>query len=175
MYSYSHKHNALVKTLAASRAVKFTADRIICPGLLFQRFIILSQSGELSLHEVMKHELSAFPPSLLEAKNQLRPPDKPALLKAIRNHASSAVLPGLKPMFQMGASSYTDEMEWRKLIQLNCWYLCIVCSRTVWKRNCGFLMDLKGQLQRKTHIRSDRQQVWQKTVNITDATKFTGK
>lgn len=160
-----------MKTLAS----KFTADRIIHPRLLFQWFTIVSQSGELSLHEVMKHELSAFPPSVLEAKNQLRPPDKLALLKATRNHASSAVLPGLKPVFQMVASSYTDEMEWRKLLQLNCWYLCIVCSKSVWRRNCSFWWIWRDNYNGKHPLETIDNSCDKKTVNVTDATKFKGK
>ena len=32
---------------------------------------------ELNLHEVMKYELSPYPPSLFESKHRLRKPDKP--------------------------------------------------------------------------------------------------
>ena len=42
-----------MKTLAAASAVK-VAD----PALLFQRFLVVSLSGELCLHDVMKYELS---------------------------------------------------------------------------------------------------------------------
>jgi hypothetical protein len=89
IFSYSHKRNTKVKTLASAKAVKVAEDRTIDPALLFQRFLVVSQSGELSLDEVMKYELSPYPPSLFEAKHQLRKPDKPALLEAIRNHATS--------------------------------------------------------------------------------------
>ena len=47
IFSYSHKRNAKVKTLASARAVKVAEDRTIDPALLFQRFLVVSQSGEL--------------------------------------------------------------------------------------------------------------------------------
>ena len=78
-----------VKTLASAEAVKVTEERTIDPALLFQRFLVVSQIGDLSVGEVMQYELSAHPPSLFEAKHQLRKPDKPALLEAIRSYSSS--------------------------------------------------------------------------------------
>ena len=54
------------------------------------------QSGDLSLNEVMDHELSPYPPSLFQAKNQLRQPDKPhsrdALKKYLKIHSDGAGL-----------------------------------------------------------------------------------
>ena len=57
-----------MKTLASARAVKVAEDRTIDPALLFQRFLVVSQSGELKLEDVMKYELSPYPPCLFEAK-----------------------------------------------------------------------------------------------------------
>lgn len=45
VFSYSYKRKTKVKTLAAARAIKVTDDRTIDPALLFQRFLMVSQSG----------------------------------------------------------------------------------------------------------------------------------
>ena len=42
IFSYSHKRNTKVKTLASARAVKVAEDRTIDPALLFQRFLVVS-------------------------------------------------------------------------------------------------------------------------------------
>lgn len=63
-----------------------TEDRIIDPYLLFQRLLVVSQSRDLSLDEVMAHELSPYTPSLFKGKNQLRLPDKAQLPDALEEH-----------------------------------------------------------------------------------------
>jgi hypothetical protein len=75
-----------VKTLATSRAIKITEDRTIDIALLFQRFLVVSQSGDLNLSEVMEYELSPYPSALFEAKYRLRKPYKAHLVEAIRNY-----------------------------------------------------------------------------------------
>ena len=83
IFSYSHKRNTRVKTLATARAIKVTEDRTIDPALLFQRFLVVSQSGDLSLSEVMDYELCPYPPSLFEAKDCFRKPDKAQLVNHV--------------------------------------------------------------------------------------------
>ena len=68
--------------------MKVTPERTIDPGLLFQRFLVVSNLGVLSLEDVMKYELSPFPPSLFEARKVLRKPDKPQLANAITDYAT---------------------------------------------------------------------------------------
>ena len=90
-FSFSRKDNAV--TLGQQSTIKIAADRTIDSALLFQRFMVVSQTGELSLEEVMRYELSSFPPTLFEARNVFRKADKPQLLAhAIRDHASDAML-----------------------------------------------------------------------------------
>ena len=89
IFSYTYKRKAKVKTLAASRTMKITEDQTIDPALLFQRFLVVSQSGELGLDEVLHYELSPHLPSLFEANNVLRKPDKARLLEVIREYLSS--------------------------------------------------------------------------------------
>ena len=57
--------------------------------MLFQRFLVVSQSEELGFNDVLKYELSPYPPSLFEGKYVLRKPDKAQLQEAIRDHATS--------------------------------------------------------------------------------------
>ena len=47
VFSYSHKRTNAVKTLASTRAVTVDKERGIDSGLLFQRFLVVSQSGDL--------------------------------------------------------------------------------------------------------------------------------
>ena len=69
-------------------AVKIAPDRAIDPALLFQRFLVVSRSGDLDLGDILSYELSPFPPALFEARNILRKADKPQLAQAIRDHAT---------------------------------------------------------------------------------------
>jgi len=68
--------------------VKIAPDRNIDPALLFQRFLVVSRSEDLSLEEVLTYELSPYPPALFETWNILRKADKPQLAQAIRGHAA---------------------------------------------------------------------------------------
>ena len=90
IFSYTYKRKAKVKTLAASRTIKITGDQTIDPALLFQRFLVVSQSGELGLDEVLHYELLPHLPSLFEANNVSRKPDKAQLLEVIREYLSSS-------------------------------------------------------------------------------------
>ena len=68
--------------------MKIAPDRTIDAVLLFQRFLVMSRSGDLSLDEVLSYELSPFPPALFETRNILRKADKPQLAQAIRDHVT---------------------------------------------------------------------------------------
>jgi len=78
-----------VKTLASSKNVKISEDRSIDPALLFQRFLVLSQTGDLRLEDVMSYELCLYPMSLFKGKDILRQPDKPQLAEALRNYVKT--------------------------------------------------------------------------------------
>jgi len=88
VFSYSHKRSLKAKTLASSKNVKVSADRSIDPALLFQRFLVVSQTGDLRLDDVMSYELSLYPMSLFEGKGVLRQADKPQLAEALRNYVN---------------------------------------------------------------------------------------
>ncbi|CAB3994258.1 Hypothetical predicted protein [Paramuricea clavata] len=89
VFSFACKRELKSRTLASARAVKVAEDRTVDPALLFQRFLVVSQTGDLSLEEVLSYELSPYPPSLFEAKNLLRKADKAQLLDGLKNHVAS--------------------------------------------------------------------------------------
>ena len=90
VFSYLFKRKSKVKTLASARAIKVSDDRTNDPALLFQRFLVVSQIEDLCPEEVLKYELSPYPPSLFKAKYILQKSDKAQLLDAIRNHVTSS-------------------------------------------------------------------------------------
>jgi len=55
IFSYAHKRSLKVKTLASSKNVNVSEDRSIDPALLFQRFLVVSQTGDLRLDDVMSY------------------------------------------------------------------------------------------------------------------------
>ena len=86
IYPCKRKDKAI--TMGEASAVRVTADRTIDPALLFQRLLVVSRGGDLSLKDVLDYELSPFPPALFEAKNIFREAEKPQLAKAIEECAS---------------------------------------------------------------------------------------
>ena len=79
----------MAKTYRHSSSVSIAPDRTIDPALLFQRFIVISQTGDLSMQEVMKHELITHPPALFKGRHIFREVDKPQIATAITEYASS--------------------------------------------------------------------------------------
>ncbi|KAL2082773.1 hypothetical protein ACEWY4_022591 [Coilia grayii] len=111
--SFSRKDKAI--TLGETSAVKVAPDRSIDSALLFQRFLVVSQSGELSLQEVMNYELSPFSPALFEARGIFRKADKPQLANAIRDHVKGGILDSIpKPEYHIvDGGSLLHRMPWR--------------------------------------------------------------
>ncbi len=87
-FTFSFKRKDKAKTLGDMSAIKIAPEQTIDPALLFQRFLVVSKTGELSLQDVMSYELSPFPPALFEARNIFRKADKPQLAHAIVDHSS---------------------------------------------------------------------------------------
>ena len=54
-FTCKFKRKDKAQTLGNISAVKIAPDRIIDPALLFQRFLVVSRSGDLSLEEVSPH------------------------------------------------------------------------------------------------------------------------
>jgi len=80
-YKFTRKYRA--KSLGNSLAVKIASDRAFDPALLFQRFLVVSKSGDPSLAVVLSYELSSHPAAFFEAKNILCTADKPQIAQAI--------------------------------------------------------------------------------------------
>ena len=89
VFSYSHKRSLNAKTLASSKNVKVSADRSIDLALLFQRFLVVSQTRNLRLDDVMSYEQCLYTMSLFEGKGFLRQADKPQLAEVIRKYVKT--------------------------------------------------------------------------------------
>ena len=79
VFSIAFKRKDKAKTLAN-----------ISSGLLFQRVLVVSKLGVLSLEDVMKYELSPFPPALFKERKVLRKPVKLQLANATTDYATKA-------------------------------------------------------------------------------------
>ena len=181
IFTYSHKRNMKVKTLASAKAVKVAEDRTIDPALLFQRFLVVSQTGELSLDEVMKYELSPYPPCIFEAKNQLRKADKPALVEALRNHATSvdnAVRESVPKTehYVLDGGSLLHRLKWTEGSTYSSIADAYATFTLASYGKATVVFDGYGEPSTKdiTHTRR-KTTVGKKIVNITEATKFVGK
>ncbi|KAK6167144.1 hypothetical protein SNE40_021241 [Patella caerulea] len=86
VFSYSFKRKDRAVTMASTTSVKVDEDRSIKSIALFQRLLVVSWTGEVSLSGAMEYELCPFPPSLFESKNLMRAPDKPALMQALAKY-----------------------------------------------------------------------------------------
>jgi len=119
-FTYKFKRKDRAQTLGNISAVKIAPDRTIDPGLLFQRFLVVSRSGDLSLEEVLTYELSPYPPALFETRNILRKADKLQLAQAIRDHAadlsSEAVMNSIPKTdcYVLDGDSLLHHLPWKK-------------------------------------------------------------
>ena len=87
-FTYKFKVKERVKTIGNISAVQIAPDRTIDPAILFQRFLVVSRSGDISLEEALTYELFHYPPALFETRNILLKADKPQLAHIIRDHVS---------------------------------------------------------------------------------------
>ena len=87
-FTFSFKRKDKTKTFADMSTVKIAPEQSIDSALLFQRFLVVSKTGDISLQEVISYELSPFPSALFEARNVFRKADKPQLAHAIADHLS---------------------------------------------------------------------------------------
>ena len=106
VFEYSYRRKNKVTTLASARFIKVTVDRVIDSALLFQRYLVVSQSGDLCLEEVMKYEFSPYPPSLFEGKYILRKPDKP-------DEAILQFIPRIDP-YVLDGGSLLHRLKWKE-------------------------------------------------------------
>ena len=64
--------------------VKTKDGTSIDPALLFQQFIYFTQTGDVSMIDVIGYELCPYPPALFESTILMLEADKPALATALR-------------------------------------------------------------------------------------------
>ena len=64
-FQYSFKRKDKAKTLGHSSSVRIAPDRTIDPALLFQRFIIVSQTGDLSMLRSVEARAQYIPTRLV--------------------------------------------------------------------------------------------------------------
>ena len=60
IFGISFKQKDQAKTLAGDSIIKVAQDRTIDPALLFQRFLIISKTGQFSLEDVMSYKSAQF-------------------------------------------------------------------------------------------------------------------
>ena len=58
IFTYSFKRKDKVKTMSEGSAVKVNSHQEINSEVLFQRFLVISQAGDLELGNVLQYELS---------------------------------------------------------------------------------------------------------------------
>ncbi|KAH3692663.1 hypothetical protein DPMN_193817 [Dreissena polymorpha] len=80
-YKFTGKYRA--KALGNSFAVKIASDPAFYPALLFQRFLVVSKSGDPFLAVVLSFKLSSHPAAFFENKNILCTADKHQIAQAI--------------------------------------------------------------------------------------------
>ena len=96
VFDHKFKRKDKAITLGSNSSVKVTPDKVIDPALLFQRFLVISKSGDLLLEDVLNHELSQHPPSLFEAKHIPRKSDKPQIANSIKEYEQKTVKKNVK-------------------------------------------------------------------------------
>ena len=183
VFSYSHKRSLKAKTLASSKNVKVSADRSIDPALLFQRFLVVSQTGDLRLDDVMSYELCLYPLSLFEGKGILREADKPQLAEALRNYVktkSDSAVTQTIPVTEhnvLDGGSLLHRLKWKD----GSTYSSIAddyASFTVEHYGRATVVfdgyEVGPSIKDCTHQRRSRKLKGNK-VNITEVTNFSGK
>ena len=119
VFGISFKRKDRAKTLADDSTVKVAQDRTIDPALLFQRFLIMSKTGQFSLEDVMSYERCTFPAALLEGKEIFRKANKPQLAQAVSEFSSKksnkTVLDSIPPTehYVLDGGSLVHRLAWK--------------------------------------------------------------
>ena len=82
IFKFSFKRSDKVKNLSTD-AVSTKNDIIIDPSLLFQRFLVVSNSTPIKINEVVKFEVCSYPPAIFESLEVLRKANKPQITEEI--------------------------------------------------------------------------------------------
>ena len=109
VFSIAFKRKDKAKTLGNMTSVKVAPDRTICPGLLFQRFLVVSKMANMSLDDVMRYKLSPFPSALFGAKNMQK--------KGSRGQETSGEAQNDPPKtehYVLGGGSLLQRIPWKR-------------------------------------------------------------
>ena len=68
VFKYSFKRKDKAKTFGDTSSVKINNEQVICSELQFQGFLVVSQSGDMALNDIMLYELSPYPPALFKPR-----------------------------------------------------------------------------------------------------------
>ena len=83
-FDYSFAGSEKAKTTTCASKVKTKNGTSIDPALVFQPFIYFTQTGDVSMIDVIGYELCPYPPALFESTILMLEADKPALATALR-------------------------------------------------------------------------------------------
>src|SRR6218665_3717095 len=86
VFTFTFRRNDKAITLGEMFAVRIASDP------LFQRFLVVAKTGELSLEKVRIYELCPLGPVLFDSINVFRNADEPQLAHAINEHARDGIL-----------------------------------------------------------------------------------
>ena len=83
-FDYSFSGSEKARTMKCASKFKTKDGTSIDPALLFQQFIYFTQTGDVSMINVIGYELCPYPPALFESTILMFEADKPALAIALR-------------------------------------------------------------------------------------------
>ena len=142
---------------------------------------MISLSGELSLNDVFSHKLSPYPPALFQSKNILLKPDKSQLLHAIKDYTTTSEAERTKSIpetdhYVLDGGSLLHRLKWTE----GSLYTSIAGSYASFTINkygkATIVFDgYNGEPSTKDNAHERRKNHVSNKVQITDATKFTGK
>jgi hypothetical protein len=181
VFQYSFKRKDKVRTLATSRCIKVSKNHTIDPSLLFQRFLVVSQSGELNLDDIMRYELSPYPLSLFDEKYLMRKPNKAQLQEALSDSFKSSELAVLQYIpktdhYVLDGGSLLHRLKWKE----GSTYTSIANDYSNFTLHHYGLATVvfdgyNGRPNTKDHAHLRRTSNVAKDVDIREGTKFSGK
>ena len=83
-FDYPFVGSEKARTMTCASKVKTKDGTSIVPALLFQRFIYFTQTGDVSMIDVIGYELCPYPTALFKSTILMLEADKPALATALR-------------------------------------------------------------------------------------------
>ena len=181
VFDFSFSRKDKVTTMSFMKAVKIDDDRSIDPAVLFQRMIIITNTGEISLEEMVVHELCSFPPALFSSNSMPLEADKAPLAHALDDYCTSK-LPGQKSTtppktdhYVMDGGSLIHRLNWEKgktYGQIAEAYANMACSRYFRPTVVFDVYEEKPSTKDCTHMRRNPGQHQHPEVGITSTTTF---